>query len=847
MGHSSLEIPAHAPFIHSLPNGLQVLLKEDNQAPVVSLQVWVRTGSIHEDKWLGAGLSHLLEHMLFNGTTRRQGHEISAEVQAAGGYINAYTSFDRTVYWIDTPPDGVETCLDVLGDMVFHSVLKEEDFLKELDVIRREMAMGDDSPGQVVGKMMFSAAFQAHPCRYPVIGFRSVFDQLTHADLLAYYKKHYVPNNAFVVVAGPMKPAKMLKTIEKHFGKKDRGPLSPILIPAEPRQQGQRVHHQEGSTQMSQSRMVWQTQPLTHRHTGALDLLATILGSGRSSRLYKRLRDELGLVHSVGAYLYAMSDTGMFIISSETDPDKRAAAEEESLRVVREVIENGVTPQELEKAVKLSLSEALSSLTTTRGIASDIGSSWMLTGNPEFTRDYIRSIQAVTLEDLQAVAKRYLNEANATLVSLNPKGSLKTKTKKRATEAAGDTKRVELPNGLTLLLHADKRLPLVNVTAAMRGGLLAESEKTNGITRYFSRLLTRDTRVRTSAEVADYIESIGGEFSSFSGMNSFALNSEVMAPDWRAGLEVVAQALTQPRFVRETLERERDVQLAAIKSELDRPMTLASNVMREALFPGHAYRYSLIGTEESVANIGEAQLEAFLKDNVLAKNLVVAIYGDIDAAQVEDEVARLTQSLPAGERRFTGAAGVAPLKKAVRLEDFHEKEQAIVLAAYPMEGIYGKDALTLELIDEACSDMSSRLYRKIREELGAAYMVGASRMLGLAGGCFYFYVATSPQQADEVEASLLDEIAFLGKNGLESAAFTAAKRAWAGGQMNHLQSLASRARVNVLDELYGFGWDHCEKTPAEMVAITEDQVRDVAHRHFVKQEGVIVRLLPKEK
>jgi len=286
----SIQLPAHQPRVHTFENGFQALLKPDPAAPIVSLQVWVRTGSIHEENWLGAGLSHLLEHMLFNGTSRRGPRQISEDVQAAGAYINAYTSFDRTVYWIETPPESTVECLDILADMTLHSTLPEDEFRKELDVIRREMAMGEDSPGSVVSKLLFATAFQKHPCRYPVIGHRQVFDQLAHGDLVAFYRRHYVPNNMFLVANGPFDEADLIERMEASFGGIARAPRAPMTLPVEPRQQGQRVVSQQGSTQQTQLRLAWHAPNVTDPSAAALDLIASILGSGHSSRLFQKLR-----------------------------------------------------------------------------------------------------------------------------------------------------------------------------------------------------------------------------------------------------------------------------------------------------------------------------------------------------------------------------------------------------------------------------------------------------------------------------------------------------------------------------------------------------------------------------
>src|SRR5271169_2403650 len=185
-----------------LANGMTLLVKPDRSARLVSVQVWVKTGSIHEAGQLGAGLSHYLEHMLFKGTSRRTGRQISATVQANGGYINAYTTFDRTVYYIDLPSERVELAVDVLADAVLHSTLPEAEVVREKDVILREIAMTRDDPDNRLWEALFSTAFREHPYRQPIIGHRDVFAAADRSALLSYYRERYVPNNMVVVIAG---------------------------------------------------------------------------------------------------------------------------------------------------------------------------------------------------------------------------------------------------------------------------------------------------------------------------------------------------------------------------------------------------------------------------------------------------------------------------------------------------------------------------------------------------------------------------------------------------------------------------------------------------------------------
>src|ERR1035438_1977216 len=190
------QIPGIPPDVRmvTLENGLVLIIREDHSAPVVSAQAWCNTGSICEGKWMGAGLSHVLEHMLFKGTTTRPGSRIDQEVQEAGGYMNAYTSFDRTVFHIDVPNTGAKVAIDILCDIMQHATLPPDEMAKELDVIRREMDMGQDDPGRRASRRLFETAYTRSPYRFTVIGYPDIFNELNSEDILAYYREKYAPD-----------------------------------------------------------------------------------------------------------------------------------------------------------------------------------------------------------------------------------------------------------------------------------------------------------------------------------------------------------------------------------------------------------------------------------------------------------------------------------------------------------------------------------------------------------------------------------------------------------------------------------------------------------------------------
>src|ERR1041384_2360222 len=248
----AVEIPAIPPGVRliTLDNGLTVIVKEDHSAPVVSAQAWCRAGSINEGAWLGAGLSHVLEHMLFKGTTNRAGSRIDQEVQEAGGYMNAYTSFDRTVYWINVPNTGARTAIDILCDIMQHAALPGEELAKELDVIRREMDMGQDAPGRRSSRRLFETAYTKSPYRYTIIGYRDIFDRLQREQIHDYYRTKYSPNNSFFVVTGDVKTEEVVEQIRAAYASAKFQALPPEVLPEEPRQMAEREIIEEAAIEL---------------------------------------------------------------------------------------------------------------------------------------------------------------------------------------------------------------------------------------------------------------------------------------------------------------------------------------------------------------------------------------------------------------------------------------------------------------------------------------------------------------------------------------------------------------------------------------------------------------------
>lgn len=843
--------PANLPSIPpgvsltTLENGLTVIVREDHSAPVVSAQAWSMTGSIHEGRWLGAGLSHVLEHMLFKGTSTRPGSRIDQEVQDAGGYMNAYTSFDRTVYHIDVPNTGARVAVDILCDIMQHATLPAAELVKELDVIRREMDMCQDDPHRRASRRLFEVAYTRSPYRFTVIGYPDIFNELKRDDILGYYHEKYAPNNVFFVVVGDVKPGEVLAQIREAYARAKAKALPPVVLPAEPRQTAFREIVEEAPVELGHVHVAWHIPDLRHPDVPVIDVLAVLLGGGRSSRLFQQVREKLGLVHSVDAWTYSPGLPGLFGMSAMVDADKFPAARDAMLAEIERMKTTPVAAKELAKAVKQFISGTLASRKTMAGQAQDLGGSWLAANDLNFSERYLAAVKRVAPADLQRVARQYLTAENRTLYALLPDGGAPKLAATVETSAQHPIQRFELPNGLRLLVKEDHRLPFVEFRAVFQGGVLAETPANNGITQMLGRMFLKGTKRRAAEQIAREIESVGGSVDGYGGNNSFGVNAEVLGDDFATGLEIVGDVLLNPTFPTAELDREREVQLAQLRAQKDELLRSAGLAMRRALFGNTSYGLDSLGSEESLARLTSADLKAFHRRLTVPNNCVLAIFGDVQAGKVLADVKKAFGRW----KRGADLGAISDFESQIsdspkRVSETRDKKQAVLFIGWPGVTLHDEDRFALELLQETCSDLGSRLFLRIREKLGLAYYVGAQNFMGLAPGYIGFYAGTEPAKAAQVEKELLGEAALLRNKGVTGAELKRAKAKLLGQKKIARQDLGGLAMQTALDELYGLGYANFDTEDAKFEAVTLTDVRKVARKYLLAERHVVATVRP---
>ncbi len=827
----------------TLDNGMICLVSEDRSAPMVSIQIWVGTGSVHENEYLGAGLSHAIEHMIFKGTPSRKPGDITRTIDDAGGFINAYTSFDRTVFLVDMPSDRWLTGLEVLADAAMNAGFPEGEWEQEREVIMREMAMCRDNPDRELSRLLWQTAYTIHPHRIPVIGYEDVFRTITREDLVAFFKRNYTPDNMIVSVAGDISSAEAEKALRDAFSKFSRRARAPAVLPVEPDQIAPRLDRASGPYDISRIAMAWHTVALDHPDAAALDMLAAIAGQGRSSRLEQRIKEDKQLAFTIDAYSFTPKDPGLFIISATLAPDKEVDLIEAMKAEIEEWKTSLFSQQEIEKARRKMLAATLSELQTMGGQAGSYASGEFYARDPSFSLAYLSRLEAVTPEAIQEAALRYLRAENSTVIVLAPKTAPAPAVEIQPAILTAEVRKIVLGNGVTLLIKEDHRLPFVSFCAAFTGGLVLENEMNNGITRLMAETMTRGTTHRSSREIADAIESRGGSLAAFSGQDSFGLTARCLAPDVDLFMEILADCILNPAFLPSEVAIQKAEQKAAIARQRESPIFIGMEGLKGNLFPNHPYRFSPEGTIDTVEAISAEDLRGFHRKTVVSGNLVVSIFGDIAAGDAQKLAERRLKNIAAGMRPALECPLIAP-KLPAESEQRAPREQTIVIAGFPGIGILDSRSDALAVLQNAMSGLSSGLMLAIREERGLAYFAGALNRTGLEPGFFAIYTGTREDATDEVRDLISGEIARLAGEGIRVDEFDRAVQQIISVHKQRSQDNSEMARECALNELFGLGYGHSYAIEQRMKELTPAAVTSAAESVLKEDRKAISIVLP---
>jgi zinc protease len=849
---------------YTLPNGLTVVFEEQHTARVAAFQVWVKAGSADErpDQ---AGLAHLHEHMLFKGTARRGPGEIARDVEAHGGEINAWTSFDQTVYHIVLASQFARMGLDILGDAIRASSFDADELAREIEVVCEEIKRSQDTPARRASRDLFSTAYQEHPYRLPVIGTAESVRSFSRDKVLEFYRRHYTPKNLVLAATGDFTEAELRQWVEEIFGGDWGRPYEgSVARPREPEVSRRRVLLRPDEVKEAYLNLAFLIPQADHPDVPALDVLAMLAGQGDASRLALEVKRKRSLVNDIHAYAYTPRDPGLFAASLTLPPTRLTQALEETVRVLTSLRTTPVPADELATVQALIEAEAIYHRETVQGMARKMGHYQSALGDLEAEARYYEAIARLTPEHVREVAERYVRFDRAIVTGLLPQGTAfgaeqaeeildrvsreapTAPPERRAPKAAsgkpalnvgrttpaspGRIVEERLPSGARILVREERAVPLFAMRAVFPGGLRYETAENNGLTTLLGRCLTRGTPSHDAEEISHLIDDLAGSLTGQGGRNSVGLRGEFLTRHLQPAFRLFADCLLNPSFPEAEVARERALLLQDILTREDKPSGLAFDLFGRTLFRAHPYRLSTLGEQASVERLGPDALRAYHAAHMDPSQLTLAIVGDVKV----DEVLALAHEA------FGASRGRAAPPPAVHPEPPPEsprtdkrtlaRAQTHLVLGFRGVRIDDPRRHALEVLSTLLSGQGGRLFVELRDKRSMAYSVSSFSIEGVDPGYFAVYMGTSPEKVEAALEGIRVELARVRDEPVPEAELSRARQHLIGTHEIGLQRNGSRAALLALDACYGLGQENFLHYAERVAAVTAEDVRAVARQ-----------------
>ncbi|GAB7079851.1 M16 family metallopeptidase [Megalodesulfovibrio paquesii] len=899
------ETNASAPRITRLPNGLTVLVQEDDRFPLVSLRLYVHAGSAFETPEQ-AGISHLLEHMVFKGTKTRAPGQVAQDIESAGGYLNAATSFDYTMYIADMPADRWQLGMEVIQDMIFGATIDPEELASEKKVVLAELERGEDTPSSRIFKELQPRIWPGTSYARPIIGYRETVEAITAEDIHRYIAALYQPQSMLLAVCGRVREEDVLAKATALFGSlQNTGQVEPPQPLSTPQLEavtqaipGPSV--QVGSLPLNKAyvHIAFPIPSFRSAKSTALEVLAYLLGGDRTSRLYRTFKYERQLVDSISCSALMLERTGVFSIYATLDPADLERFWSELMQELATLDARTFTPEALARA-KLNLEDELfQAKETIAGLTSKLGFFQFFENSLLAEENYFHELDAVTPDILQARVQEFLHpdhlvasllvpapasNGNATGASANasantsaaaPGAALippvsnaeRARTLERMVASAwsksgpratgpiagqaygqgrrGEPERVDLAPGRSLVLMPDATLPYTALTLSFRGGDHLVPPDKQGLAELAAWVFNRGTANRTATQIQDFLADRAASMSVSAQRNLFTVSMKFPTRFQDELLPFLEEALTSPAFAPEELAREQKNLVAAIKKREDQPMGLALRHVFPFLFKNHPYGYFHQGQPEEIPTLTREDVLSFWhKQRTMPWTL--AVCGEYSRARMVALAQRLAAGI-GGDPARGSLEWTAPTWNDAKTSTLHlaERNQAHLLIAFPLPGADHPDTPGLTLLRATLAGMSGLLFSDLRDKQGLAYTVTAFLWQSPTTGALFFYIGADPEKMEQALEGFRKVTTQLNETPLPKEELTRGKNVLTGDYYRDHQSLISRTDETATLLTQGFPADLNREQLAATQKLTPEDLQALARKYLNWDAAYMLRVQP---
>ena len=827
-------------------NGLSVYIRENDTAPVVNVQAWVKNGSIDEGENIGCGLSHFLEHMVFQGTKKYSNSKIMDLIHKNGGDINAYTSFACTVYYVEILSAAINTTLNILSDIVSAPLFPESAFKTEKNVILRERAMIQDSPDRLLGEKLWQTIFHNHPVRHPIIGYNDKIESVNRKMMTDFYKQRYTPERIFFVISGDVKAEAVIDELSKTVGTLKRGNMYELPIPSEPAQTTQRFHSSYFEDPIARIAVGYRIPDASNNDVPALNMLGAVLGGTKSSRLIQKLRDKKQLALDIHAFTYTSNFDGVFAVSAACKPENREKLKTAIFAEIANTAKN-IEKNELERARKQTITSLYRGLRSNTGIARIIGNSVLTYGTPEYAYKYIDDISKLTTSDLMRVAKKYLLPEKSSFVELippeeKPTGAIQKKAIKTEDKTPLKPQMTLLEKKVKLIHFEDNTLPLVDIVIVLPGGGIFEDKSNAGITRLISTLLLTETKSFSEEKLAALLDDNAVNCNISGGNNTLSIRLNCHIDSLATSTTALSSILAEPKFSKEKFIREQKITVESLKTRNLTPQRVAEDELCRELYGKHPYAVPASGIEQSITRMTPQDLRDFYCNTCLnPEKCIIGIAGDINQTMAEEIAEKLIKTIPWNKHPETITVKKPEFpKKPKEKKTILPREQSVVMLGMPGCSNTSEDRFAMDIMQTSLNGMETRLFKSIRDNAGLAYYTGLYSSRGLHEGFIAFYAGTNPENSEKVIAMFNKEKNKLAKNGLSKKEFTTTLARLEGDIAEQKLNIAEMIFAAALSEFYGNGYMEQWELLDKYSLITLEQVNQLIKKYLSTKATITV-------
>lgn len=765
-----IDIPYHR---YVLDNGLRLVVHVDDKAPIVAVNVWYHVGSKNEQEGR-TGFAHLFEHLMFNGSENHDDDWFGIMERIGATDLNGTTNSDRTNYFQNVPVTALDTALWMESDRMGHllGAITQEKLDEQRGVVQNEKRQGENQPYGRVWETVFANVFpEGHPYSWPVIGYMEDLEAASLDDVHGWFREYYGAANAVIVVAGDVDPDDVHQRVQRYFGHIESGPPLTRREAWVARRTGEQRARMEDRVPQARIYRVFNVPELGDADGDYLDLVSSVLTSGRNSRLYERLVYNDRIATDVSSFVYQAEIAGLFIIIATAQPGGDLAAVEAAIdEEMARLLDRGITRSELERVkvgYQASFTRGIERIGGFGGISDVLASGEVYFNDPGQYRIRLDRIENASVADVNRVARAWLNDGAFNLeVHPFPQYQAGMSTVDRSsgppmpdefpTIDFPDAERMTLDNGMQVQLVRREAIPVVNMSLVFDAGYAADQSAVPGTASMVGAMLSEGTRRLNSLEISDRLQRLGASLSAGANVDMSYVGLSALRENIDDSMEIFADVVLNPSFPETEFDRLRQQRLAQIQRERVTPVQMALRVMPQLLYgPDHAYGQPLTGsgTTESVGAMDVESLRAFHQTWFRPNNSTLVVVGDITLDELRPRLERLF-------RRWEPAE--VPTKRidevihrdspVVYIIDRPQSQQSIIFAGHIAPPKANDNEIAIMAMNDVLGGtFSSRINMNLRERRGWAY--GASSFLFDARGQRPF-IAYAPVQSDRTADSM---------------------------------------------------------------------------------------------